>query len=82
MINQKGIWQAITCHEYGHTLGLDHNHDDSVGSIMFPSTNQYYNSAGTPQYVSPCTVDIVSINEKYNHRFVYTNNSYYFILFF
>lgn len=73
--NITGLWQAITCHEMGHTLGLDHNTDQSIQSIMYPYTEQYFNPNGSPKITDPCLSDIQSINTKYNHIISYTNIS-------
>lgn len=60
----KGLWQALACHEFGHTLGLYHNTSESA-SIMRPNTNEYYNINGSPKWTVPQTADITSINLKY-----------------
>lgn len=60
-----GLWQAIACHEFGHTLGLDHN-DSGSASIMRSNTIDYYDYIdGSPQYTVPKTADIRPINLKY-----------------
>ncbi len=60
----RGLWQAIACHEFGHTLGLDHNTSSSP-SIMRRVTKQYYNLDGAPKWTTPKSADIVPINLKY-----------------
>lgn len=58
----RGLWQAIACHEYGHTLCLDHNTSSSP-SIMRRVTKQYYID-GAPKWTTPKSADIVPINLK------------------
>ncbi len=59
------LWQALTCHEFGHTLGLKHN-TSSSSSIMRPSTLDYYNYEGLlPKWKVPKKADINPINAKY-----------------
>lgn len=60
----RGLRQAIACHEFGHTLCLDHNTSSSP-SIMRRVTKQYYNLDGTPKWTTPKSADIVPINLKY-----------------
>lgn len=60
----RGSWQAIACHEFGHTLCLDHNTSSSP-SIMRRVTKQYYNLDGAPEWTTPKSADIVPINLKY-----------------
>ena len=60
----RGLWQAIACHEFGHTLCLDHNTSSSP-SIMRRVTKQYYNLDGAPKWTTPKSADIVPINLKY-----------------
>lgn len=60
----RGSWQAIACHEFGHTLCLDHNTSSSP-SIMRRVTKQYYNLDGAPKWTTPKSADIVPINLKY-----------------
>lgn len=61
----EGLWQALACHEFGHTLGLNHN-DSGSASIMRSYTLDYYNYSGLlPRYKVPQTADINSINSKY-----------------
>ena len=60
----RGLWQAIACHEFGHTLCLDHNTSSSP-SIMRRVTKQYYNLDGAPEWTTPKSADIVPINLKY-----------------
>lgn len=60
----RGSWQAIACHEFGHTLCLDHNTSSSP-SIMRRVAKQYYNLDGAPEWTTPKTADIVPINLKY-----------------
>lgn len=59
----RGLWQAIACHEFGHTLCLDHNTSSSP-SIMRRVTKQYYLD-GAPKWTTPKSADIVPINLKY-----------------
>lgn len=59
----RGSWQAIACHEFGHTLCLDHNTSSSP-SIMRRVTKQYYLD-GAPKWTTPKSADIVPINLKY-----------------
>lgn len=59
----RGLWQAIACHEFGHTLGIDHNTSSSP-SIMRRVTKQYYLD-GAPKWTTPKSADIVPINLKY-----------------
>lgn len=59
----RGSWQAIACHEYGHTLCLDHNTSSSP-SIMRRVAKQYYLD-GAPKWTTPKSADIVPINLKY-----------------
>lgn len=59
----RGLWQAIACHEFGHTLGIDHNTSSSP-SIMRRVTKQYYLD-GAPEWTTPKSADIVPINLKY-----------------
>ncbi len=60
----RGLRQAIACHEFGHTLCLDHNTSSSP-SIMRRVTKQYYNLDGAPEWTTPKSADIVPINLKY-----------------
>ena len=60
----RGSWQAIACHEFGHTLCLDHNTSSSP-SIMRRVAKQYYNLDGAPKWTTPKSADIVPINPKY-----------------
>lgn len=60
----RGSWQAIACHEFGYTLGIDHNTSSSP-SIMRRVTKQYYNLDGAPEWTTPKSADIVPINLKY-----------------
>lgn len=60
----RGLRQAIACHEFGHTLCLDHNTSSSP-SIMRRVTKQYYNLDGAPKWTTPKSADIVPINLKY-----------------
>lgn len=60
----RGSWQAIACHEFGHTLCLDHNTSSSP-SIMRRVAKQYYNLDGAPKWTTPKSADIVPINLKY-----------------
>lgn len=60
----RGLWQAIACHEFGHTLCIDHNTSSSP-SIMRRVTKQYYNLDGAPKWTTPKSADIVPINLKY-----------------
>lgn len=60
----RGLWQAIACHEFGHTLCLDHNTSSSP-SIMRRVAKQYYNLDGAPKWTTPKSADIVPINPKY-----------------
>lgn len=60
----RGSWQAIACHEFGHTLCIDHNTSSSP-SIMRRVTKQYYNLDGAPKWTTPKSADIVPINLKY-----------------
>ena len=60
----RGLWQAIACHDFGHTLCLDHNTSSSP-SIMRRVTKQYYNLDGAPKWTTPKSADIVPINLKY-----------------
>ena len=60
----RGLRQAVVCHEYGHTLCLDHNTSSSP-SIMRRVTKQYYNLDGAPKWTTPKSADIVPINLKY-----------------
>lgn len=60
-----GLWKAIACHEFGHTLGLEHN-DSGSASIMRSYTKDYYDYVdGSPRYTVPKTADIKPINSKY-----------------
>lgn len=59
----RGSWQAIACHEFGHTLCLDHNTSSSP-SIMRRVAKQYYLD-GAPKWTTPKSADIVPINLKY-----------------
>lgn len=59
----RGSWQAIACHEFGHTLCLGHNTSSSP-SIMRRVTKQYYID-GAPKWTTPKSADIVPINLKY-----------------
>lgn len=59
----RGLWQAIACHEFGHTLCLDHNTSSSP-TIMRRVTKQYYLD-GAPKWTTPKSADIVPINLKY-----------------
>ena len=59
----RGLWQAIACHELGHTLCLDHNTSSSP-SIMRRVAKQYYID-GAPKWTTPKSADIVPINLKY-----------------
>lgn len=60
----RGLWQAIACHEFGHTLGLKHNNSSSP-SIMKEYTQDYYNLNGSPKWTVPKSADIIPINLKY-----------------
>jgi len=62
----SGLWQAIACHEFGHSLGLLHNTSVSQ-SIMRSMTVSYYNynPNGTPRWTTPQSADIYSINTLY-----------------
>ena len=62
------LWQAIACHEFGHTLGLAHNTKNYiiVPSLMHPNTDQYYNVSGIfPKYKKPKAADKNPIDNKY-----------------
>lgn len=71
-IDDYGLWQAITCHEFGHVLGLPHITDYSQSSIMYPITGYYYDVDGTLKIKSPQSVDIANVNTIYNHTYTYT----------
>ena len=63
--DMEGLWQAIACHEFGHTLGLSHN-DSGTASIMRSVTTDYFNYRGLlPRYKVPKQADITPINAKY-----------------
>ena len=62
--SNKYLWQAITCHEFGHALGLGHNLSIAP-SIMRPVTTQYFNVNGIPQFIAPQNADINTINRVY-----------------
>lgn len=57
--DNEGLWQALACHEFGHTLGLQHN-DSGSASIMRTYTKDYYNYDGLlPRYKVPKTADLM-----------------------
>lgn len=58
------LWCALACHEFGHTLGLDHNESGAI-TIMREYTEDYYNVNGSPKRYNPQTADKNSINAKY-----------------
>ncbi|MBQ9889937.1 MAG: hypothetical protein IJM39_00835 [Firmicutes bacterium] len=63
--NEEGLWKAISCHEFGHVLGLDH-HLDAAQSIMRRYTYLIYNmSTGSPKWTRPRMLDIPAINAIY-----------------
>ncbi len=63
--SDSGLWQAITCHEMGHALGLGHN-TSSSSSVMHPYTTDYYNYAGSsPKIKTPQSADRTGMNNIY-----------------
>ena len=71
-INDCGLWQAVTCHEFGHVLGLPHIIDYSQSSIMYPITAYYYDVDGMLKIRTPQSIDIANVNTIYNHTYTYT----------
>lgn len=68
-ITEYNLWKAITCHEIGHALGLDHYvlapGETEEDSIMKAYTYQYYDVNGTTHITSPCSPDTIAMNAKY-----------------
>ena len=57
------FWQAVSCHELGHAIGLGHNFNLSIPSIMYENTSSYY---PTPGYYVPQPADIATVADWFN----------------
>ena len=65
-VSDTGLWQALTCHEMGHALGLGHN-TSSSSSVMHSATTDYYNYRGSsPKIRTPQTADRNGMNSIYD----------------
>jgi hypothetical protein len=59
------IWASISCHEFGHLLGLEHHSNVALSIMRVGGTQYIYNPNGSPQWVTPQYDDIIAINYKY-----------------
>ena len=72
--SETGLWKAISCHEFGHAIGMAHN-TSSAASIMHEYTNEYYNVNGLLKLTVPQAADILcNINISENGSFYDEND--------
>lgn len=62
--SETGLWKAISCHEFGHAIGMAHN-TSSAASIMHVYTIEYYNVNGLLKLTVPQAADISGANVLY-----------------
>ena len=65
-LNDRIFWKALSAHEMGHSLGLGHNTNYTVTSVMRPYTKDYYDRySDWPRIATAREADIYTINTIY-----------------